>query len=112
MKLLLAAAGAAAVVAAAAGAQTASRPALRVVSLHPITAKGTHFGAREHVQVRFAIGRSAATKQVVATPAGSFVVHDGPESYDPCSNALVVTAIGSRGSHAFVKIPPRMCAPA
>ena len=93
-------------------AAQAARPTLRLVSLSPTTVAGVHFQGKERVRVRLRTNDRSATRHVVATRLGKFVVTFGSKPFDPCNSSLSVTAVGARGSRAAVKLPQRECPPA
>jgi hypothetical protein len=111
LKVLAAATAVTATVATSAAGATAAKPSLRLVATTPVKVAGAHFGRREHVRVRITTPSSTVTRRTVTTSAGTFVVGSSAQ-FDPCSGPLVVRAIGSRGSDAVLKLPPRECPPA
>jgi hypothetical protein len=95
----------------AATAEGASAAHLAFVSSSAV--KGTHFGPRERVRVRFGAGDSVRVVVVRANQLGTFVitVPSGIPN-DQCGPAIVVSAAGVQGGAALLRRPPRMCAPA
>jgi hypothetical protein len=100
------------VLTAAWGSGSASRAALRVRSTSPLTVRGLHFKASERVRVAVVATGKRAVKRIRATARGTFTT-SGFRSvgYDPCSSDLFVSAAGSRGSRAALKVPQRECPP-
>jgi hypothetical protein len=70
---------------------------------------GTHFAPRERVRVTFVFASDQVRRTVRVSRAGSFSVATPPR--DPCLGALFVTARGSRGDAARLRLPQRMCPP-
>lgn len=97
----------AAVGAVPAGASTA--PSVRVVSLRPLVAKGSHFRGHERVRVRFA-GAQRVVVSVRTGAAGSFRA-TAPLGLDPCMGPIYVTAVGRFDDRALAKVPARECPP-
>ena len=100
------------VVGAAPAAQGRVRPALRLVTVSPVSVHGSGFGARERVRVRLrSLGMPTATRRVRATRRGRFTVTFAWVGIDRCS-AFSVTAVGRSGRRATVhrrlsaKCPP------
>ena len=92
----------------AASGESASRPALKLMSGTPLRVAGSHFLAGERVHVA-AISARKASKRVVANANGRFVATLAV-AYDRC-NGLIVVATGSRGSRAMLKRPELLCPP-
>jgi hypothetical protein len=108
--MALAAGVIAAVLAVGAGSST-TRATLRVTGNDPIHVRGTFF--RAHVRVRVTISYSATRKfHIVRTNRlGTFnTAFAVPVALDPCTDTLVVTAIGP-GASAQAKQLPRACPP-
>lgn len=105
--LLVALAGTAAATQSSGDAQ---RPAaLRLVKSKPVTVAGARFQAGERVRLRASSGPRTGTEFARAGAAGGFVeTFDMP--YDRC-NGLRVTATGSEGSRAKLKLPGPYCPP-
>jgi hypothetical protein len=91
----------------AAGAQTASRPTLRLAHVQPLSFHGEHFRARERVRVVVSSGEQSWTRRVTATAAGTFTVGFGTIGVDRCS--LVARAFGAGGSLARYKPAEPQC---
>ncbi len=96
-----------------AGAETSERrpaarePALRITSLRPLTVRGHHFRPQERVKLLINAGGPAA-RAVTASADGAFIVRTGLR-VERCS-AVVVQAIGNRGSRATIDAPMPECA--
>jgi hypothetical protein len=90
----------------AAAAGDARRPALRIVDLAPLTVRGTSFGPRERVTLLVNAGKPIR-KRVLAGPRGGFTVRLGVR-VEGCT-AVVVQAIGARGSRAMVDVTRPGC---
>jgi hypothetical protein len=86
-----------------------TRATLGLADTAPLKLRGRGFHARERVRVSVSAERRA-TKRVVATAAGSFVVTFADISVDRC-NGLVAVAVGRRGSRATYKQPQPLCPP-
>jgi hypothetical protein len=95
---------------AAAGA-TASKPALRVVTMRPLVVQGQRFLPRERVVVTLYFRQYAGEtvkRRAAAARTGSFRVSFGEATFDRCS-APFLRANGSRGSRAVLKLPMPAC---
>jgi hypothetical protein len=82
-----------------------SQPTLRVKTFAPFTVVGTHFRASEHVKVTLA---GTWVRRAKTTALGRFVVAFKGVGVDVC-NGFAVRAVGSRGSVALLRAPPREC---
>jgi hypothetical protein len=101
----------AAALAVGAGSSTA-RATLRVTGADPIQVRGKQFHARERVRVTISFAETRQTRTVRTTQVGGFTTEfDVPVPPDPCTDTLVVTAIGTNGDTAKVKRLPRLCPP-
>jgi hypothetical protein len=88
-------------------------PALRVTALAPVQVAGRHFNANERVRLHVTRGETTVTRTVNATRLGGFrTTFTGISITDRCSSALLVRAVGARGSRASVKLPQLHCPPA
>jgi hypothetical protein len=97
-------AAAALFVAAGASAGPGGKPSLGVLTMHPLTLQGSNFDARERVLVQ-AIGEAGASRRIVATRAGTFVVRFDSVSTSRCELIRAI-AIGAGGSRATLKYLP------
>jgi hypothetical protein len=96
--------------AAAGGSATSSAKAtLKLERGAPLTLRGSRFVPAERVVVSVRGGKRQ-TKRVTANGRGGFVVSFPRLSYDRC-DPLFALAVGSRGSRASLKMPPRLCPP-
>ena len=88
-----------------------SRPALRFVTLSPVSVHGSGFGARERVRVRLrAHDTFTAIRHVRATRRGGFTVTFARVLIDRCS-AFSVTAVGRSGRTATLARERPICPP-
>ncbi|HET9324263.1 MAG TPA: hypothetical protein VFO03_10310 [Gaiellaceae bacterium] len=95
----------------AAAAQSTSGPAkLRLLSLAPLKVKGTGFKSRERVVVRLMSRSSITRRRITAGRTGAWVLGFSRLDADRC-DVLVVSAVGSRGSRAALKLPAFICPP-
>jgi hypothetical protein len=90
-------------------AAAATAPNVRIVSMRPLVAIGSHFHGDERVQVRFA-GAQTVLVSVRTTAAGNFRAAAG-RAVDPCLGPIRVTARGRLGDRALAKVPARECPP-
>jgi hypothetical protein len=81
-------------------------PRLRLTSMSPVRVAGTRFVHGERVRVRY----GTSLRVVRASPAGSFVAQF-TVSADPCNGPVLITAVGTRGDTAAIKLPERACPP-
>jgi hypothetical protein len=109
---LLVAAWAASIAGSSIAAAVPARPSIRIVSMAPLTVRGTHFAARERVRVTFRTSAAAPVVTVRATAAGTFTTAaPAGLTYDRCSTPLFVSAAGTSGDHVVLKVPLRLCPP-
>jgi hypothetical protein len=96
----------------AAGTQQV-RPALRVIAPdQPVIIEGVNFKASEQVRVTGHIGTTTVDKSVVSSVSGTFMINLGNGVHlAGCSAGAFLTATGTLGSVATLKILPRLCAP-
>jgi hypothetical protein len=106
-RLVLVAAVAAALAAPAAGALA---PSLKLTATKPLTVAGTHFRPHEHVTVTVA-ATERLVRRVTATRRGTFDVELGDAALGRCGG-LSISASGSGGSRAALKLPRPACMPA
>ena len=86
---------------------------LRVVASDPVKVVGIGFHASERVRIVARYSGYTAAVRVRATATGRFTaVIANATLYDPCNDTLRVTAAGSTGTRAEVKLPQRQCPPA
>ena len=79
------------------------------LSLAGRTVHGSHFHARERVRVTMTT-TYATVKSVRTTSAGTFTLALATAP-DPCTSAVVITAAGTSGDRAHLKVVPRACPP-
>jgi hypothetical protein len=92
------------------GQQGAPRPTLRLLERQPLVVRGQHFKAGEHVTVAL-VSREERSLPVTANGDGSFTISFGDVEITRCE-AFAVSARGSRGSRAALKLPQPLCLPA
>jgi len=80
------------------------------IAISPITVAGFRFAPGERVRVTVVARGRKAVRRTVATAAGRFTVRFA-FSVDRCSAGIAVSAVGSRGTRAFAKLPLPECAP-
>ena len=95
---------------AAAHDTAAGKAKLRIMSSTPLKVKGTGFAPSERVLVRVRGREGLTRKRVTAGRSGAWVLGFPSVSYERCSG-LIVSAVGSQGSHAGVKLPEPLCPP-
>jgi hypothetical protein len=95
---------------ASAASGAAATPALRVVSVAPLTVRGAGFEARERVRVTLTTRGGAWRRTLSAGARGGFTYRPGAlVAVDPCRGTIVVAALGlSSGLRASWK---RACRP-
>lgn len=82
----------------------APAPTLAVVDKTPFTVRGAHFHAAEHVRL-VVHAKGVHVRTVDATALGRFVVRFAGLSLGRCA-AYTVSATGSDGSHALLRVMP------
>ncbi len=96
---------------AAVDATAGGKAKLRLLESTPVKIQGTGFVARERVTVRL-IGLAGVTrKRVTAGRRGGWTLTFPQQSHDRRCGAVIVSAVGNRGSRAGLKLPPRLCPP-
>ncbi len=104
---------AAALVSAAAttAASTQPKPRLTLVATAPLTVIGTNFRSRERVRVIAIVGAERETRRTRASSSGTFrVAFSEAVRLDRCLG-IFVSAVGSGGSRAALKLPQPACPP-
>jgi len=91
------------------GVTNKSHPALRLMDSAYVAVRGTGFKPHERVRV-VVVTRVRKTKRVVAGAAGRFTVRFPRLNSSDCYG-LSVTAVGSKGSRASLKVPRGECTP-
>jgi hypothetical protein len=98
-------------IAAPSGAATGSgRPRVWLADRAPATVRGASFKPSERIAVTLSIGEVILRKSVVASPAGGFVARWRRSAPAGCA-AIGISASGSAGSRAALKLSPPDCAP-
>jgi hypothetical protein len=90
---------------------TTRAPSLRLVTRQPLTVAGRGFEPLERVRVVASWESGEAILRTHATRSGSFLVRFSGQRLGRC-DALVVRAVGSRGSRALLEPPQPACLPA
>lgn len=99
------------VLAAASGPATAAvAPRVALSDRSPTIVRGVGFRSGERVQVTVAAGGVRLSKAVLATASGAFTARWQRALPSGCV-ALLVNAVGSKGSHASLRLSPPECAP-
>jgi hypothetical protein len=75
---------------------------LTLVTMKPLTLRGTRFLAAEKVRLTVVAGGDRFVRRTTANSAGSFTQRFSAVMDDRC-NRLLAVAIGSRGSRAAIK---------
>lgn len=84
---------------------------LRLLESTPVKIRGTGFAAGERVMVRL-IGLAGVTrKRVTAGPRGGWTLTFPQQPHDRRCGAIIVSAVGNRGSKAGLKLPFPLCPP-
>jgi hypothetical protein len=97
-------------VGAAAHGTAAGKAKLRVMSSSPLKVKGTGFASGERVLVRVRGKGTFMRKRATASRSGVWVLSFPGLVRERCSG-LIVTAVGSQGSRAGMKLPQPLCPP-
>ena len=84
----------------AAHATIARAPVIRLVDVAPVVFRGTAFAPVERVRVSLTRNGRTMTRRTRASRGGAFRVSFGLVALDPCRGAIVVRAVGGRGSRA------------
>ena len=89
-------------------AAIAATPTLRVVDRSPLVVRGTGFKPGEHVRVWLVLTTARRSRDALAGTTGGFTVRFTVTPLQ-CPFVRSLTATGSRGSRAALKLPPSMC---
>lgn len=90
-----------------------SRPTLKASGVDPLTVRGSGFRARESVRVTLKLGSVNRAARTVSSARGGFTIRFNLATpYDPCTTGLILSARGSEGDGASLKLVPRECPPA
>jgi hypothetical protein len=92
----------------AAPASTANSPALRVISEHPLSVRGTGFDARERVRVTVRADQRTWARDTRAGVRGGFTVVFRAR-IDFCSAQVRIVAVGRSSGTVRARIPIRVC---
>ena len=89
-----------------------SKPALRIArAAHPLIIRGLYFKASERVRVTGSVSDAKIARTLLSTVSGTFTINLGNGvSLAGCSGGVSLRAVGTLGSVAILKIPPKMCA--
>jgi hypothetical protein len=109
VRLLTIAALAIALAAGLAQAQPGRKPVLRLVDTAPLTVRGLYFEHSERVRVQVR-GTSTLTRRVRTSARGAFTAVFKTAGLSRC-DAFVITARGTKGDQAYLKLAPMECAP-
>ena len=85
--------------------------ALRLVARQPLTVAGRGFEPLERVHLVASWESGKAIRHTQATRSGSFLVRFSGNRLGRC-DALIVRAVGARGSRALLEPPQPACLPA
>jgi len=91
------------------GAAAPQKAALEVVTEQPLVIQGFGFKRLEVVRVTATAGPDRATRRLTARRSGVFTARFAGVTYDPCTELLVVRALGSKGSKALLRLFVREC---
>jgi hypothetical protein len=116
--LILSAAVMVGAIAAAAPAMTApappqeSTPMLRIVKVdQPVLIRGLNFKAGERVRLTGFVAEKKIARTLTSSLVGTFTANLGYDVHlSGCSGAVNLKAVGSLGSVAILKLPPKLCA--
>jgi hypothetical protein len=87
------------------GSESAKGPSLRLTQVAPLEVVGAHFRSHERVRLIADIGRARDTKRIRASGEGAFLGRFAIGG-GHCTSVRV-RAVGSSGSKAQLKLPPR-----
>jgi hypothetical protein len=85
-------------------------PALSLTDRQPVTVHGVGFKSGEWVRVTV-LATGSGTSRIRASRAGGFSVTFPRLAFGPCAGGQI-SAVGSRGTIAALKLPRRACMPA
>ncbi len=77
-----------------------------------MTVRGTEFHPSERVRIIVRAGALQRRSAARTNGRGAFRITVTVPGWDPCLEALRVTAAGARGDRAAEKLPQRACPPA
>jgi hypothetical protein len=87
---------------------TTRAPSLRLVTRQPLTVAGGGFEPLERIRLVASWESGKAIRRTKATPSGSFLVRFSGNRLGRC-DALVVRAVGARGSRVLLEPPQPAC---
>jgi hypothetical protein len=91
-------------------ASQSERPRLATLDLAPVTVRGVYFRAREQVRVVLRVNGDVYSRRVTTTLRGRFAVRYLSVTAGQCT-PYSVSAIGSKGSRATLRVVPECPAP-
>jgi hypothetical protein len=94
----------------AAASQTGPRAALRIADAAPITLRGAHFRAHEHIRVTVVMGEKTLARRLRAGALGGFTVTFAGARLNYCALPLVITARGASSGLVRARLPLVDCA--
>src|SRR5262249_15416591 len=87
-----------------------ARPALRITRMEPLIVNGVRFKSSERVRVAGFVNQTKVAITVRSHGAGTFTIDLGNAVHlEGCSAGASLKAVGSLGSIAILRIPPRAC---
>ena len=89
--------------------QPEGKARVRLLDTAPVTLRGISFEPLETVRLRLELGERVATRQVGASPTGTFTVRFPAMRYNRCSGSLALTATGREGSRVSWELVPLEC---
>jgi hypothetical protein len=90
---------------------TLATPTLGITRLEPLIVKGVRFQPSERVRVVGFVNQTKVAITVRSNEAGTFTIDLGDDVHlEGCSAGAFLRAVGSLGSDAMLRIPPRACA--
>jgi hypothetical protein len=91
-------------------ASRSERPRLATLDLAPVTVRGVYFRAREQVRVVLRVNGDVYSRRITTTVRGRFVVRYVSVTAGQCM-PYTISAVGSKGSRASLKVVPECPAP-
>jgi hypothetical protein len=96
----------------AAAVQAKRPPQLQVTKLTPLEVRGSFFRARERVRLTVSYSDAQRSRVIRASRVGSFAATFQTLYLERCGGAVIVSAVGARGSRARTQLtPPSVCPP-
>jgi len=85
---------------------------LQVTKLTPLEVRGSFFRARERVRLTVSYSDDQRSRVIRASRVGSFAATFQTLYLERCGGAVIVSAVGVRGSRARTQLtPPSVCPP-